>query len=226
MTRLLLIEDDAKLAAILMSDFELEGFDVIHAKDGLEGLEKVKREKPSIILLDVMLPKMSGYDVCRTLRRDGVQTPILMLTAKGQEAEKVIGLNLGADDYLTKPFGSLELMARIKALLRRHNPFDAGGPIKIDDLSVDFKRMEVAKSGKKLDLTHKEFQVLELMIKRRGQVISRRQFLEDVWGYDSYPTTRTVDNTVFNLRQKLTGSKDDAERYITTVHGVGYKFVG
>lgn len=226
MRRLLIVEDDTNLAKLLQSDFELEGFDVAVARNGFEALEQTQSFRPEVILLDVMLPKMSGYDVCRTLRRQGNKTPILMLTAKGQETEKVVGFEMGADDYLTKPFGSMELLARVKALLRRGAP--VGTPLEtfeVDGLSVNFKRMEARKGKTLLALTHKEFQVLELLLRHRGEVVSRRQFLEEAWGYESLPTTRTVDNTILTLRQKLGNAPGDPKDYIVTVHGAGYKFV-
>lgn len=226
MTRILIIEDDVKLTELLRSDFELEGFSVLTAGDGLAGLEAAQRDKPDLVILDVMLPRMSGYDVCRALRKEGSQIPILMLTARGQEAEKVIGLEMGADDYLSKPFGALELMARIKALLRRHHrEIKNLAEVDIDTLHFDFQRYKATKGGKPLDLSHKEFQVLELLLRHRGEAVSRRQFLEEVWEYEDLPTTRTVDNQILSLRQKLAGKAGHYDDYIVTVHGIGYKFV-
>lgn len=221
--RLLIIEDDPELAKLMKSDFRLEGFEVEHATDGVQGLEQIKRLKPDLVILDVMLPKMSGYDVCRVLRKEGNAVPILMLSAKGREAEKVVGLDLGADDYLAKPFGSLELMARVKALLRRHSREISAKPFKAGTLTVDFQRMEATRHGTPIEMSHKEFQVFELLVRNRGQVVSRRQFLEEVWGYDAFPTTRAVDNTILSLRKKLQDSNEG--ELIVTVHGVGYKLV-
>jgi two-component system alkaline phosphatase synthesis response regulator PhoP len=224
MVRILVVEDDPKILKLLSSDLELEGYSVLTAKDGVEGLEQAKNMKPDLIILDVMMPKMNGYDVCRALRKDGSDIPIIMLTAKGQEAEKVVGLEIGADDYVTKPFGGMELMARVKALLRRHKrELDKIETITFDDVSVDFKKMEASKKGKPIALTAKEFQILELLVRHRGEVVSRQKFLEDIWGYEEMPSTRTVDNQMATLRQKL--SPKDVEVYIRTVHGVGYKFV-
>jgi DNA-binding response OmpR family regulator len=224
MTRILVVEDDPKLGKLLTGDLELEGYHVTLARDGLEGLDAAKRVKPDLIVLDVTMPKMSGYDVCRALRRDGVETPIIMLTAKGQESEKVIGLDMGADDYVTKPFGGLELMARIKALLRRHKrETEKLETFEWNDIRVDFKKMEAFRGKKALPLTVKEFQILELLLRHKGDVISRERFLQDIWGYDvDLPSTRTVDNQVVTLRQKL-GEKTSS---IVTIHGMGYKFVG
>ncbi len=224
MVRILVVEDDPNILELLPSDLELEGYTVFTAKDGLEGLERAKTLKPDLMILDVMLPKMSGYDVCRALRRDGSEMPIIMLTAKGQEADKVIGLDFGADDYVTKPFGGMELMARVKALLRRHKRvLDKVEKVKFDDVVVNFKRMEASKKGKPISLSPKEYQILELLLRHRGEVVSRRQFLEEIWGYDEMPSTRTVDNQLVTLRQKL--SPKDPETYIVTIHGVGYKFI-
>jgi len=223
MARILVIEDDPNILKLLPSDLELEGYTVFTAKDGMEGLDRARSLKPDLIILDIMLPKMNGYVVCRTLRKDGSETPIMMLTAKGQEADKVIGLDIGADDYVTKPFGGMELLARVKALLRRHKrELDKLEKIKFDDISVNFKSMEAVKKGKPIALTAKEFQILELLVRHRGDVVSRRQFLEEIWGYEDMPSTRTVDNQVLTLRQKL--HPKDTEAYIATIHGVGYKF--
>jgi len=205
----------------------LEGYRVIAAPDGLAGYEGAKRHKPDLIILDLMMPKMTGYDVCRALRKEGFSMPIIMLTARSQECEKVLGLELGADDYVTKPFGGFELLARVKALLRRNKREEkALETVEFGDVRIDFKRMEAASKGKPLSLTHKEFQILELLVQCRGQVISRERFLRHIWGYegDDLPTTRTVDNQVLTLRQKLGGKTTDS--YIQTIHGAGYKFVG
>lgn len=225
MTRILVVEDDPKIVKLLASDLELEGYRVIIAKDGAEGLEIAKREKPDLIILDVMMPKMDGYDVCRSLRKEGCDTPILMLTAKGQETEKVVGLDMGADDYVAKPFGGLELMARVKALLRRHTrELKKLEKAEFDGLAIDFKRMEATNAGKPVPLTLKEFQILELLLRHKGEVVSRRQFLEEIWGYDEMPSTRTVDNQVLTLRQKIWGKGYEEKSRIVTVHGAGYKF--
>jgi DNA-binding response OmpR family regulator len=221
-SRILVVEDDPKIAKLLVSDLELEGYRVEHAADGAAGYDKARRWKPELILLDVMLPKMSGHDVCRALRRDGFEGPILMLTARGQESDKVVGLGLGADDYVTKPFSGLELLARVKAHLRRQSRARLE-TLAFADVKVDFKRMEAAKGGKAVKLTPKEFQILELLARHRGEVVSRERFLSEVWGYDDPPSTRTVDNQVMALRQKLSGRS--GEPCIATVHGAGYKFV-
>jgi two-component system alkaline phosphatase synthesis response regulator PhoP len=224
MARILVIEDDPTILKLLAGDLELEGFSVLTARDGEEGLERAKTSRPDLLILDVMMPKMNGYDVCRALRKDGSDVPIIMLTARGQEAEKVVGLNQGADDYVTKPYGAMELMARVHALLRRHKRvLDKVEQTSFGDVTVDFRRMEATRHGKPLALTAKEFQMLELLIRHRGEVVSRQQFLEEVWGYEEMPSTRTVDNRLVTLRQKL--DPQDPEAYIATIHGVGYKFV-
>ncbi|MFA5975134.1 MAG: response regulator transcription factor [Elusimicrobiota bacterium] len=224
MIRILVIEDDSTILKLLSSDLELEGYSVATAKDGVDGLEQAKKLQPDLIILDLMLPKMSGYDVCRSLRKDGSDIPILMLTARSQEVEKVVGFEQGADDYVTKPYGSMELIARVKALLRRHKrELSKVEQVTFADVTVNFKRMEAIRNGQPIALTAKEFQILELLIRYRGQVVSRRQFLEEIWGYEEMPTTRTVDNRVAILRQKL--SPKNAEAYIVSIHGVGYKFI-
>ncbi len=225
MVRILVVEDDSTLSKLLVSDLELEGYAVTTAKDGLEGLERAKALKPDLILLDLKLPKMTGYDVCRSLRKEGSDIPIIMLTAKGQEAEKVVGLDVGADDYMTKPYGSMELLARVRALLRRQKRhLEQVEVTQFGDIMLDFNRMEATKSGKPLQLTTKEFRMLELLVRHRGDVISRDRFLEEVWGYEEKPSTRTVDNRMMQLRHKL--SPEDPEAYIISVHGSGYKFIG
>jgi len=223
MIRVLVIEDDPTICKLLASDLELEGYQVTTAKDGVEGLLQAKTLKPDLILLDLHLPKMSGYDVCRSLRRDGSDVLIIMLTARGQEAEKVVGLDLGADDYVAKPYGSMELLARVRALLRRHKrQLDKVEKTSFGDITVDFSRMEATRGGTPISLTTKEFQMLELLIRHRGQVVSRDQFLQEVWGYEQLPSTRTVDNRMMALRHKL--SPENPEAYILSVHGTGYRF--
>ncbi len=226
MTKILIVEDDEKIRKLLESDMELEGFKVIVAANGVDGLELAKRENPDLIILDLMLPKMNGYDVCRGLRRDKSDVPILMLTAKGQDTEKAVGLNMGADDYMTKPFSGIELMARVKALLRRHKrELEKIKTYSFADIKIDFKKLEASRDGEAISLTHKEFQILELLIRCKGEVVSRRQFLDEIWGYDEMPSTRTVDNQLLNLRKKLFGKNADTQKFIVTVHGAGYKFV-
>ena len=224
MARILIIEDDPTILKLLRSDLELEGYKVATAANGIAGLERAKAWKPDLIILDLMLPGMTGYEICRTLRKEGAEVLILMLTARGQEAEKVVGLEQGADDYVTKPYGAMELIARVKALLRRSQRHALhADDMRFDDVRVNFKRHEASKGGRPLTLTFKEFGILELLLRHPGEVITRERFLEEVWGYEELPTTRTVDNRVAGLRQKLSPGKPEA--YIRTVHSVGYQFV-
>jgi DNA-binding response OmpR family regulator len=193
------------------------GFAVSVAESGRKALESVQTQPPDLIILDLMLPKMSGYDVCRKARSEGIVTPILMLTARGEEADRVRGLDLGADDYVSKPFSLPELLARVRALLRRAQPI-ALDELRFDDFVVDFRRYEARRGGIEVDLTRKEFGVLRLLAGRAGEVLTRDELLNQVWGQESYPTTRTVDNHILSLRSKL-GSE-----HLVTVHGVGYKW--
>jgi DNA-binding response OmpR family regulator len=225
MTRILIIEDDPGITKLLVSDLELEDYTVNTAKDGLAGLELAKSFKPDLIILDISLPKMNGYDVCRSLRKEKFDIPIIMLTARTQEAEKVVGLDVGADDYITKPYSPMELLARVRAFLRRQKrTLEKTETANFGDITIDFSSMVVTKSGKVIELTKKEFQMLELLVRHRGKVISRDQFLEEIWGYEQEkPSTRTVDTRVTLLRQKL--SPGNPETYIVSVHGSGYKFI-
>ena len=203
-----------------------EGFDVTSAADGKAGFETAIAGKFDLMILDVMLPKKNGYDVARDLRQKGVETPILMLTAKGETIDKVLGLKLGADDYLTKPFEVIELLARIEALLRR-SPNQTNGTtadvFRFGTVTIDFKRAEVSKGKARVDLSAMEFKLLHYLIENRGNVHSRDHLLDAVWGYDAMPTTRTVDVHIAWLRQKLEENPRHPH-YIQTVHGLGYKF--
>ena len=225
MSRILVIEDDAAILEGLVDNLECEGHQVLTATDGEAGYEQVGAGDPNLIVLDLMLPKLSGYELCRRLRDEGVETPILMLTARGEVADRVLGLDLGADDYVSKPFSVRELMARIRALLRRSAPGpELPGELTFADVQVDFRRYEARKDGEEVSLSPKEFGVLRHLAARGGDVVSRDELLDAVWGYDSVPTTRTVDNHVASLRAKL--EDDPAEpRHLLTVHGVGYKWV-
>ena len=224
--RLLLIEDEPGLVLTLTDRLTSEGYVLDSEEDGQAGLAAALEGAYDLILLDVMLPKMSGFDVCQELRKRNVATPILMLTARGQVVDKVVGLKIGADDYLTKPFEMPELIARIEALLRR-----AGTPAsrhssdvhQFGDVEVDFRRAEVRRAGEIVDLSAKEFQLLRYFVEHRGATLSRDELLNEVWGYDSLPSTRTIDVHVAWLRQKLEPNARHP-RYILTVHGLGYKF--
>src|SRR6185369_13175405 len=204
-----------------------EGYSVETANDGEAGLARASEGAHDLIILDVMLPRMNGFDVCREVRHRGVTTPILMLTARGQVVDKVVGLKLGADDYLTKPFETIELMARLEALLRRVPPSaqPGGDAYRFGDVSVDFRKMEVVRGGAPVELSAREFKLLRHFIAHRGATLSRDTLLADVWGYDEMPLTRTVDVHVAGLRQKIEANPKMPE-FILTVHGLGYKFVG
>jgi DNA-binding response OmpR family regulator len=225
LAKVLIIEDEPNMVVGLKDSCEYEGYEVAVARDGKEGLEKASTEKPDIILLDVMLPLMSGLDVCRTLRARGIETPILMLTARSEETDTVVGLEVGADDYVTKPFSVKELLARIRAHLRRSAK--QTGEIEtftFGDVELNFKKYTARKGGQALDLSPREFEILRYMIGRLGETVTRDQLLDEVWGYDSTPVTRTVDNHIAKLRQKI--ELDPSEpRHIITVHRLGYRFI-
>jgi len=225
--KVLLIEDEQGLILTLTDRLQSEGFEVVSAQDGQKGFELALAGGYDIIVLDIMLPKKNGYDVCRDLRQQGVQTPILMLTAKGETIDKVLGLKLGADDYLTKPFEVMELLARVEALLRR-SPSAVNGRknevVRFGDIAIDFRRAEVVREGRPVELSALEFKLLQYLIENQGTVHSRDQLLDAVWGYDATPTTRTVDVHVAWLRQKLE-TNPRKPHHIQTVHGFGYKFV-
>jgi DNA-binding response OmpR family regulator len=227
MKRILIIEDDPAILRGLKDNLEYEHYEVLTAADGELGYNLVREKKPDLIILDLMLPKMSGYDLCRKVRSEGILAPILMLTARTEEADRVRGLDLGADDYMTKPFSLPELLARVRAAFRRLQRSQTGNlpdTLRLDDLSVDFKRFEARKAGRRLELSRKEFGVLRLLTARAGEVVTRDELLDEVWGYDQFPTTRTVDNHVASLRAKI--EDDPAEpRHLLTVRGVGYKLV-
>jgi two-component system alkaline phosphatase synthesis response regulator PhoP len=224
MPRVLIVEDDESMAVALRDGFEYEGFTTTVAKDGQEGLRLATETTPDVMILDVMLPRLSGLDVCRQLRSEGSTISIIMLTARGQEIDKVLGLKLGADDYVTKPFGFLELMARVEAVLRRASGRASPLPsFRFGDVSVDFKRGEVRKGGQPVELTAREFRLLQYFIEHRGEVVGRDQLLDAVWEYDRTPLTRTVDMHVAKLRKKIEETPADPH-WLVTVHRVGYKF--
>lgn len=225
MRKVLIVEDDQAMAVALRDGFTYEGFNVQVARDGEAGFRFASENNVDLVILDVMLPRMSGMDVCKKLRAGGNTTPIIMLTARGQEIDKVLGLKTGADDYVTKPFSFLELMARVEAVLRRFDrPRDTVESVSFGNVSVNFKRMEATKSGELMDLSPREFRLLQYFIERRGEVISRDELLDHVWGYDDVPLSRTVDMHIAKLRQKIEDTPSDP-RHIITVHRVGYKFV-
>jgi DNA-binding response OmpR family regulator len=227
MKRILIIEDDVSILSGLKDVLIFKSYEVLTAEDGEVGYAAAVAEKPDLIILDIMLPKMDGFTLCQKLRAEGNSTPVLMLTAKGEEPDKIHGLDIGADDYVTKPFSLPELLARVRALLRRtperakNNPPDS---LNIGDVSLNFKKFEAYRGDTVLSLSPKEFGILGFLASRVGEVVTREELLDEVWGYDLYPTTRTVDNHIAQLRSKI--EKNPAEpRYLVTVHGVGYKLI-
>ncbi len=226
MKRILLIEDEPGLVLTLSDRLSGEGYAVERAADGESGLERAAREAFDLVLLDLMLPRMSGFDVCRELRKRGIETPVIMLTARGQIVDKVVGLKLGADDYVTKPFEMAELLARVEAKLRRvpSAPHPAEG-YAFGDVRVDFRKAEATKDGAPVDLSAREFQLLRYFVEHRGATLTRDELLNEVWGYNAMPSTRTVDVHVAWLRQKIEPNSRHPQ-FILTVHGMGYKFVG
>ena len=223
MSRILIIEDERPMRTALEDVLTAEGHRVLSAADGAAGLDKALVEKPDLILLDVMMPKLDGFAVCAELRRLGITTPVLLLTAKGQVSDRVNGLDAGADDYLVKPFSMDELLARIRALLRRTNRRGKGiGQLKLGDVRIDLVRQSATQGKQPLHLTAKEFAMLRLLVEADGEPVSRERFLDAVWGYAAFPTTRTVDNHIASLRAKLE-REPGKPRFLKTVHGVGYR---
>ena len=227
MKKILIIEDEQLIRMALEDDFRIEGYDVDCAGDGLTGYEKAKNPDIDLIILDIMLPEMNGLDVCRKLRMQGIKTPIIMLTAKGQEIDRVVGLEMGADDYVTKPFSPRELQARVKAVLRRMENVSKDSAVNefnIRGLKVDFLQYECYKHGKLINLTKNEFGLLKYLIKNRDRVIDRDELLDEVWGVDVIVAPRTVDTHMANLRKKIEDDPSDPQ-LIISVRGVGYKIV-
>ena len=224
-TRILIIEDEPAMVAGLRDNFEYQGYDVISADDGVSGLERVFADDPDLVVLDVMMPRMSGLEVCKQVKARRPSVPIIMLTARGQEIDKVVGLELGADDYVTKPFSIRELMARVKAVLRRVS-LQATAPAvyRFGDVEVNIRANEVRRAGKPVELSTKEFALLAYFIAHPAETLSRDRLLDAVWGYENYPNTRTVDTHIVHLRQKLEPNPEEP-RFVVTVHGSGYKFV-
>jgi DNA-binding response OmpR family regulator len=221
--RILVIEDEVAMRTALADLLASEGYRALTAADGERGLERALVEKPDLILLDIMMPKLDGFALCAELRRLAIAVPVLMLTAKGQVEDRVTGLDAGADDYLVKPFSTEELLARVRALLRRvERKSRMPLKLKMDDVEIDLARQTATRGKRQLRLTAKEFAMLRLMAEGEGEPITRERFLDAVWGYTAFPTTRTVDNHIASLRAKLE-KNPDAPRWIKTVHGVGYK---
>lgn len=228
MKKVLIIEDEPNIRELILYNLEANGFRGIGADDGIMGITLVHIEKPDLILLDIMLPGKNGYDICKELRGEGNQTPIIMLTAKSDEIDKVLGLEFGADDYITKPFGIRELMARINAVLRRveekETQHPTGAVIIIDELTIDPERHQVIFRGEKVELTSREFDLIHFLSRNRGVVFTRDQLLDKVWGIDYAGETRTVDVHIRYIRRKL-GLSEQEDRYIQTIRGKGYKMV-
>ncbi len=225
MSKILIVEDEPDMVLGLKDNFEFEGYEVLTAADGVAGLDRARAAKPDLLILDIMLPKLSGLEVCKTLRGEGFEAPIIMLTARGQEIDKVVGLELGADDYVTKPFSIRELLARVRAILRRtEGRKQRLARYRFADVELDFEAYRAKRAGDPLDMSPREFELLRYLIERKGETVTRDQLLEDVWGYESYPSTRTVDTHIAKLRAKI-GDSDSEPRWILTIHGVGYKFV-
>jgi DNA-binding response OmpR family regulator len=228
MKRILVIEDEPQMLLGLRDNLELEGYDVQTASDGDEGLARAASFNPDLVILDVMLPKKNGFDVCRELRARANATPIVMLTARSAETDKVLGLELGADDYVTKPFSITELLARVRAVLRRsgsQKTATVSDHVRIGEIDIDFKLHQARKGKVRVEFTAREFDLLRYFVQHTGQVVTREQILNEVWGYEEFPTTRTIDNFVAKLRQKIERAPH-APEHILTIHGSGYKFVG
>jgi DNA-binding response OmpR family regulator len=225
MKKILVIEDDPAVREGLKSSLEQEHFEVCLAATGKEGYETAVKGNMDLILLDLILPDIDGIEICKNLRKEGVNIPVLIVTGKKEEIDKIVGLEIGADDYITKPFSTRELIARIKAILRRTSEYVISGmeQYRFGNVELDFKKMEARKDNKPLNLSATEFAVIKYFIRRKGEVITRDQLLDDVWGYEAFPTTRTVDNYILSLRKKIENNPHDP-KFILTVHKAGYKF--
>jgi len=223
MPRILIVDDEPEIVRGLEDNLRFEGYQTLTARNGADALAVAAREAPDLIVLDLMLPVMSGWDVCRALRDRGIDVPIIMLTARGEEADRVRGLELGADDYLAKPFSLRELLARVRAVLRRPGPRQKGEELAFGDVRVRSRGRQVFKAGREVTLTRKEFDLLLYLLAHRGEVITRERLLDEVWGYERFPTTRTVDTHVLRLRRKFEADPD-RPHWILTVHGQGYRF--
>ena len=225
MSLILVIEDEPAILRGLADNLKMEAHEVLTAADGEAGYALLRQRRPDLVVLDLILPKLSGYELCRKARAEGIATPILMLTARGEEGDRVLGLDLGADDYVTKPFSIRELLARVRALLRRaRKESPPAEHLQFDDVLIDFRRYAATKGGQPLEMTRKEYGILHSLAARSGEVVTREELLNEVWGYDTYPTTRTVDNHIASLRAKLEFDPAEPQR-LRTVHGVGYRLV-
>lgn len=223
--KILVVDDEPHIVQLITFNLEKNGYKVISANNGVDGLKMSKSELPQLVLLDLMIPELDGYDVCREIRRDNniSSMPVIMITAKSEELDKVLGLELGADDYITKPFSVRELVARVKAVLRRTKIEYNDKMYKFSDILIDFQKHEVIKANKKVELTLKEFELLEVLIKNKGRVMTRDFLLDKIWGYEYIGETRTVDVHIRHLRQKI--EEDDKNpKFIETIRGIGYRF--
>ncbi|MBL0105941.1 MAG: response regulator transcription factor [Ignavibacteria bacterium] len=225
MNKILIIEDDPAVSKGLEISLKKESYESLTESDGEKGYQTALKIKPGLILLDIMLPNKNGFDICKDLRLNGHNFPIIMLSAKAEEADKVIGFELGADDYVTKPFSVKELMARVKAILRRRSVIlNEFANFSFDDVTLDFAKLEAMKGKKKIEMSLKEYEILKYIIRHEGNIVSRNDLLDEVWGYESFPTTRTVDNYILMLRKKIEADPSHP-KHILTFHSAGYKFV-
>ena len=223
MSRILIVDDEPEIVRGLEDNLRFEGYQTSTAADGREALAVAAREAPDLILLDIMMPGLSGWDVCRELRGQGIDVPIIMLTARGEESDRVRGLELGADDYITKPFSLRELLARVRAVLRRPGPRHKVEEFAFGDARVRPRGRQAFRAGRPVGLTRKEFELLVYLLEHRGEVVTRERLLDEVWGYERFPTTRTVDTHILRLRRKFEADPD-RPAFILTVHGQGYTF--
>jgi len=225
MSRILIVEDEPGIAFTLENDLQTEGYEIAVVPDGAEAVRRARAEAFDLILLDVMLPNKDGFEVCRELRRGGLSTPIIMLTAKTQEAEKILGLDVGADDYVTKPFSPRELRARIRALLRRSTPENGSEVLRFGNCELDLARFELRRNGQRIDATHTELKLLTAFLRNKGRVLTREALLEDVWGSGVFVTDRVVDNHIVALRKKIEGDPT-VPKHLISIRGMGYRFDG
>ena len=225
MPRILIVDDEPAMVRGLEDNLRFEGYQTLSAANGREGLALALREGPDLILLDVMMPEMSGWDVLRALGKKGLDVPVIMLTARGEEMDRILGLELGADDYIAKPFALRELLARVRAVLRRPGPRQRFEEFRFGDVRLHLRARQVFRAGTEVRLTRKEFDLLRYLVEHRGEILTRERLLDEVWGYERFPTTRTVDTHVLRLRQKFERDPEHPA-FILTVHGQGYRFAG
>lgn len=223
--KILIVDDEENILELIKFNLQALGYEVLTLNNGSDALNVIRQEKPKLVLLDLMLPGMDGYDICKEIRKDSSISyiPVIMITAKGEELDKILGLELGADDYVSKPFSVRELLARVKAVLRRTSTQVIESSYKFGEISIDFQKHEVLKSSNKIDLTLKEFELLEILIKNKGRVMTRDFLLDKIWGYEYVGETRTVDVHIRHLRQKIE-EDDKSPKFIETIRGIGYRF--